>query len=289
VSTAPDFDPAAVPVRPAATIMLLEDRPDLQVLLLTRRADSAFVGGMSVFPGGAVDPADAAPEAEAWCRGLGDARASERLGLDSGGLAYFVAAIRETFEEAGVLLAVEAASGESPDYGAPDLAARLAAVRPEVDARRLPIGEAARREGLALAVDRMHYAARWITPQGPPRRYDTRFFVAALPAGSEALHDDREAVHSEWLTPAEALRSVERGERTMMPPTYGMLRVLARFGSAAEAVLAAAAHEDGPDVAARLGGEGENWQVLLPGDADYDRGRDLGMRAWVRLWPEGGS
>jgi 8-oxo-dGTP pyrophosphatase MutT (NUDIX family) len=97
--------PADVPVRPAATVMIVDDRPDLHVRLLRRRAGSEFVGGMDVFPGGGVDPGDAAPEVGAVCAGLSDATASRRLGLERGGLAYWVAAARETFEEAGVLFA----------------------------------------------------------------------------------------------------------------------------------------------------------------------------------------
>ena len=287
MSTAPPANASEVPVRPAATIMLLSDQPDLHVLLLRRRAGSAFVGGMSVFPGGGVDPADAETGTEAHCRGLTDAVASARLGLDAGGLAYWVAAVRETFEEAGVLLAVDAASGRDPDLSDPARAVRFAELRREVDAGRVSMLEAARGEGLLLAVDRMHYVARWITPEGPPRRYDTRFFLGALPAGQQAAHDDRETVHSEWLRPHEAIARYEAGERAMLPPTYGMLRVLTRFSSAQQAVAAAAKHEDGPDQAARLGGEGEHWTVLLPGDPDYERGRNLGMRAWVRLWGEG--
>jgi 8-oxo-dGTP pyrophosphatase MutT (NUDIX family) len=263
--------------------MLLADQPDLHVLLLRRRAASAFVGGMTVFPGGGVDAADA--DADDGCRGLTDADASARLGVAAGGLAYWVAAIRETFEEAGVLLAVDG-GGRDPDLADPTNAERFAVLRRDVDLERISIREAARREGLVLAADRIHYVARWITPKGPPRRYDTRFFVAALPAGQQALHDDREAVHSEWLRPAEAIRRYEAGEREMLPPTYAMLRILSRFESAGEALAAAVRHESGPDVAARLGGEAGRWRVLLPGDVDYDGGAIHEMRAWVRLWPE---
>ena len=280
------LQPDEVPVRPAATIMLLADQPDLHVLLLRRRAASAFVGGMTVFPGGGVDPADARMGAASSCRGLSDDTASQRLGVAAGGLAYWIAAIRETFEEAGVLLAVDEASGRDPDLADPARAARLAKLRREVDEERIGIVEAAGGEGLVLATDRIHYVARWITPKGPPRRYDTRFFVAALPAGQQALHDDREAVHSEWLRPAEAIQRYEAGERDMLPPTYAMLRILSRFGSAGEALAAAVRHEDGPDVAARLGGEAGRWRVLLPGDAGYDGVAMHQMRAWVRLWPE---
>src|SRR5436190_5097356 len=116
---------AAVPVRPAATVMIVDDRPDLHVLLLRRRAASVFVPGMDVFPGGGVDPDDARETGP----GLDDATASARLRIATGGRAYWAAAAREAREEAG----------------------------------------------LTLALDVLHYAAHWITPPGPPRRYDTRF------------------------------------------------------------------------------------------------------------------
>lgn len=289
MTLAADAVPAAVPVRPAATIMLLEDRPDLHVLLLRRRVGSAFVGGMSVFPGGGVDLADAQPEVEACCAGLDDRIASRRLGVPRGGLAYWVAAVRETFEEAGVLLAVDAASGRHLDLSSPAVAQRFAKLRAEVDAGRARLADAVRLEGLRLSVDVIHYAARWITPEGPPRRYDTRFFVAALPTGQIAVHDDREAVDSEWRRPADALACFARGELAMLPPTVGMLRILAGFSHAADAVAAAAAQEDGPDRAARLIGEEGSWRVVLPGDADYETAPAQDLRAWVRLCPPGGA
>jgi 8-oxo-dGTP pyrophosphatase MutT (NUDIX family) len=277
-----------VPVRPAATILLLEDRPDLHVLLLRRRAGSAFVGGMSVFPGGGVDPADAEPAVEACCAGLDDRRASRRLGLASGGLAYWVAAVRETFEEAGVLLAVDRHSGRPADLSGADAQRRFAALRAEVDAGRLRLVDAVRAEGLRLAVDRLHYVARWITPEGPPRRYDTRFFVAALPAGQTAVHDDREAVHSEWQRPVHALSRFARGELAMLPPTVGMLRILAGFADTRSALAAAIACEDGPDAPACLCGDGSAWRVVLPGDPDYDGASQQPLRAWVRMRAPGG-
>jgi 8-oxo-dGTP pyrophosphatase MutT (NUDIX family) len=276
-------DAAQVPVRPAATLILLSDRPDLQVLLLRRRAASAFVPGMVVFPGGALDEADGSPEAAALCRGLDDCEAGVRLGVEGGGLAYWVAAIRETFEEAGVLLATH--RDRQVDLSKPARAERFAALRAEVDAGHLDLAKAMDREGLRLSTDAIYYAARWITPVGPPRRYDTRFFVAAQPPGQEALHDDREAVHSEWIRPAEALERFEAGELSMLPPTAGMLRLLTRFRGAREAVEAAARHQHGPDVPVRLASDGERWRVLLPEDPGYAEG-SMPIRAWVRFGVE---
>jgi len=276
--------PRDVPVRPAATVMVLDDRPDLHVLLLLRRRASVFVGGMNVFPGGAVDPHDAAPEVEAVCAGLSEAAASRRLGVERGGLAYWVAAIREAFEEAGVLLARDPRTGRVFDPIAPEVAERLAARRRAVDAGEARLADVVRETGLELTVDAMHYAARWITPPGPPRRYDTRFFVTAMPAGQTPVPDRREATHSEWVRPAEALAHFASGERTMLPPTVGMLRLLAGYGSAEAVMRAARRDEDGPDRAVRLSGGEEGWRLFLPDDPPPPHDVELeAMRAWVRL------
>ena len=234
MATAPS--PAAVPVRPAATVMIVDDRPDLHVLLLRRRAASAFVPGMDVFPGGGVDPHDAAPGAAG---DLDDAGASARLGIERGGLAYWAAAARETHEEAGLRLALEA----------------------------------------------LYYAARWITPPGPPRRYDTRFFVAALPRGQTPVADEYEAVHAEWVRPADALADFASGTRAMLPPTAGMLRILASYPSAAELLRAAARAESAPDRRVGLASEDGRWRVLLPGESPGPESseRITEMNAWVRL------
>jgi 8-oxo-dGTP pyrophosphatase MutT (NUDIX family) len=228
----------AIPVRPAATVMIVDDRPDLHVVLLRRRAGSAFVPGMDVFPGGGVDPHDAVANGESG-GGLDDAIASARLGLASGGRAYWIAGVRETHEEAGLVLAVGA----------------------------------------------MHYVARWITPLGPPRRYDTRFFVAALPPGQTPVADQSEAVHAEWVRPGQALADFRAGARAMLPPTVGMLRILASYPSAALLMRAAALAESEPDQRVRLASEGKTWTVLLPGEP-YDAhgsARVLEQDAWVRL------
>jgi 8-oxo-dGTP pyrophosphatase MutT (NUDIX family) len=234
--------PAAVPVRPAATVMIVDDRPDLHVLLLRRRAASAFVPGMDVFPGGGVDPHDAADAGAHG--GLDDASASARLGVASGGLAYWAAAARETREEAG----------------------------------------------LSLSLAALHYAARWITPPGPPRRYDTRFFVAALPPGQTPVADREEAVHAEWVTPAQALADFASGARAMLPPTAGMLRILASYPNSAGVLRAAARAESAADQRVRLASENGAWTVLLPGESLRDApagARIQELDAWVRLCPRG--
>ena len=277
---------APVPIRPAATILLVDDRPNLQVLVLERRKASDFVGGMSVFPGGGIDEEDGAPEAAALVDGIDEDRARRRLGVESGGLAHWVAAVRETFEESGVLLARRPGEVRPIELLESAVCERFAAHRDAVDGGRALLADVLAEEGLRLATDHIHYVSRWITPPGPTRRYDTRFFLARTPAGQEASADLTEAVHAEWVQPAAALERFVAGELRMLPPTATMLRILSGFGSADEALAAARSAEDGEDhgarVCGRVGGLRELWEVQLPGDVDYETGDDDGSLAWVR-------
>jgi 8-oxo-dGTP pyrophosphatase MutT (NUDIX family) len=277
------FDPARVPVQPAATLMLLDDRPELEVLLLRRRAASDFVPGMYVFPGGRVDAEDAADEAVALCRGLEATEANARLGVARDGLGFWVAAIRETLEEAGVLFAAHAPDGRALDLTDAETAARVEALRIAVDRGHELLAEGARDAGFSLSLDTIHYVARWITPEGPTRRYDTRFFLAAMPAGQHASHDDDEAVDSLWAKPADALDRFASGVWPMFPPTVGMLRLLASYPSRDAAVAAAARAARGPEWPAKLATEGESWRIVLPADPDYEATPPGEIDAWVRL------
>lgn len=229
-----------VELRDAATVMLVRDVADgdgIEVFMLRRNLHSDFVGGAYVFPGGAVDPADRLDDLEALCVGRTDADASERLGIDHGGLAYWVAAIRESFEEAGVLLAYDTGAGghlvRLADHD-PDTTARFEDHRRAVDHGERRLVEVCEAEGLRLAVDTIYYFSHWITPEGAIRRYDTRFFVAAAPDGQVPLHDDREVIANLWIRPQDALARHEAGEFEMIFPTVRSLLALTRFSSAAD-------------------------------------------------------
>ena len=164
--------------------MLVRDgEQGLEVCMLKRHLDSDFVGGFFVFPGGKVDEDDRSELARTVCAGRTDEEASEILGLESGGLSLFVAALRECFEEAGILLAYRAGA-TGGDLYRPDgenAEARLARFRAEVNANRVGFLEACERAGVSLAVDRVFYFSHWITPEPAPKRYDTRFFTACVP------------------------------------------------------------------------------------------------------------
>ena len=216
--------------------MLVRDTtpPGLEVFVLRRTASATFAAGMYVFPGGRVDEVDGAAAIEDFCTGLDDATASEALGLDHGGLAFWVAAVRECFEEAGVLLARRRDGG-------PPRVDDAEVVRRAVHAGELSMVDLCRRHDLVLDLSEIRYVAHWVTPVGESRRFDTRFFLAAAPPGQDGQHDDAELVDSRWVRPADALAEVEAGDLLMLPPTLANLRTLAASGSVAAALAAAEA------------------------------------------------
>lgn len=269
MSEAIGTDPEVVPLRDAATVLILRDGLDgLEVFMLRRNLNSDFVGGAYVFPGGAVDPADRHLNLEPVCQGRSDADASRRLGIDAGGLAFWVAAIRESFEEAGVLLAYDLDGLVDLDAG--HSAERWAHHRQQVDSGQLTMVDLCRLEGLKLAVDGMHYFGHWITPEGAPRRYDTRFFLAAAPPNQTPLHDDHEVIANEWLRPADAIARNAAGELTMMPPTISSLKAIARFDTVADALDAATEITDVPTILPRIIAYEGGVRIVLPGDPAYD-------------------
>jgi 8-oxo-dGTP pyrophosphatase MutT (NUDIX family) len=261
-----------VQLRDAATVMLVRDRPEggMEVFMLRRNLNSDFVGGAYVFPGGAVDEADRHADLEAICEGRSDDQASILLGVDKGGLAYWVAAIRECFEEAGVLLATEADTNEVISFKDPETAERFSRHRKAVDSGEARLLEICEREGLQLAVDQIHYFSHWITPVGPPRRYDTRFFVTAAPPEQVPLHDDRETIANTWIAPQEALDRHAAGEFEIIFPTIKNLEAIARFEKSADLLAAAAAIEEVPTILPRITTDGHGVRILLPGDPGYD-------------------
>jgi 8-oxo-dGTP pyrophosphatase MutT (NUDIX family) len=248
-----------VEVQPAATVMLVRDASigregSLEVLMLRRNPQSVFAADAWVFPGGRVDDGDGtgAPIAG----GPSDAEASRALGLPAGGRAYWVAAARECFEEAGILLARHADTGAWLDASGQWSAARLARCRRDVHGGATSLGALLEAEGLVLDVSGVHYVSHWITPPGrTPRRFDTRFFVAEVPPGQLASHDATETVESIWTTPAEALTRGAAGEITLLVPTIANLEGLARFSSVRDLVAAARAIGSVPVTAPRFRGD----------------------------------
>lgn len=270
------------PPRLAATVLLVRDTPaGLEVFMERRHIQSDFVGGAYVFPGGAVDPEDRIDPA--LCTGQGDAAASLRLGVLHGGLAFYVAAIRECFEEAGILLAYDQ-HGALLDFRDPGTDERFRQARAQLNAGDLSLVELAARERLRLATDRIEYWAHWITPAGQPRRYDTRFFIAQAPANQTAGHDQHELTSSAWVRPEEALVRGARREWTIIFPTVKNLLLLRAHPTCAQALAAARARTEFPVNQPRVLTRDGQARVVLPGDDGYDQAPEDASASDPRAW-----
>lgn len=251
---------------PAATVTLVRDAPrGLEVLMLQRSHSLKFMPGVYVFPGGAVDAADHSPEIHALCAGLEDKAASLALGVERGGLAYWVAAIREAFEEAGILLAYDTSGGLVSLNG--EAAERYRAHRSSLDERRGEFGAIMRDEGLRLAADRLTYFGHWITPTRAPRRYDTRFFLAIAPERQEARHDSYETIAHAWMRPQEALDLCARETLNMRFPTIKTLERFAACWTAADLMAEISSSQGVESLLPRITRDGRH---LLPGDPGYE-------------------
>ncbi len=269
------FDPAAVPIRAAATVMLVRDHPinGLEVFMLQRTLAAVFAKGMYVFPGGRVDANDNEEQLEAICDGLDDEEASALLGIPNGGLSYWVAAIRECFEEAGVLLARPTSSNELIRFDTDTaLQNRFNVARHEIHDGKMSLVELCTTENLRLVTDNIHYVSHWITPLGEPRRFDTRFFIARAPEAQEPLHDDNETIASLWVSPIEALDRHARGDLAMIPPTTSNLQFLAPHGTTTDALNAAKKIGTPTAILPKLktDADGKVIGIAMPGDADYN-------------------
>jgi 8-oxo-dGTP pyrophosphatase MutT (NUDIX family) len=253
-----------VAARPASTVILLRDgATGMEVYLLRRRTSMTFAAGMHAFPGGVVDPRDTddepptwlGPPSSAWARRL---RTSEPVARG-----FVCAAVRETFEESGVLLA------SAPDGAAVAPAGpQWEAERQALAARELALSDLLEHRGLALRSDLLAPWAHWITPRFEPRRYDTWFFLAALPAGQEALDVSGEADRVAWVRPGDAVAAVESGDVAMLAPTWTVLEELAEYETVDGALGAAGGRALGTIMPGWVD-EGGMVLVLLPDDPRF--------------------
>lgn len=262
--------PEPLLVRPAATVMMVRDSPEgFEVLMLRRNLNSDFVGGAYVFPGGGVDDADSSSTAEHRVEAMTDAVASARLGLVSGGLSYFVACLRELFEEAGLLVAHNEV-GDRVRFDDPIVKARFSQHRRAVNDREVRFLDVISQENLRLDLSSLEYVAHWVTPIGPPRRYDTRFFVALAPEAQLAAHDQGETVADLWVRPSDALERQRRGELEMIFPTIRNLEAIEGFSSAEEVLHYARTLTNIPRIEPRIAERDGRMAILMPGDQGYE-------------------
>lgn len=245
-------------IRPSSTVAVARDGTnDPEIFMVRRHAQSSF-GSAYAFPGGVVDPADS--EVHEYCADITSADANARLGVEENGLDYFSAAIRELFEETGILLAD--LSNLDEDIGA---------VRNALNEGSQEWADFVRRNQLSLHCGKLHYFSHWITPSVEPKRYTTRFFLTALPDGQTGEHCGGELTESCWATATEMLAAERRGDVKLIFPTIKSLESIARHRSLEELVeWARSCAEWGittmlPVIIERNGKR----EVVLPGDMDY--------------------
>ena len=255
----PSPSAAERPARPAATLVVVRDgAAGIEVLLSRRTQSNDQFSGAWVFPGGIVDVGDRA--AHAHCVGLDDATASAQLGLESGGLDYYVAAVRECFEESGLLLAVdETGALVELDHGRGET---LGPWRGPLHRGERTLSAFCNEFGLRLAADRLVYLSHWLTPFARPKRFDTRFFIAALPPTQTAAFDGTEMVEQLWLAPAEAL--ARSAEMKLMTPTQKTLELVARYASVNELLAWARAPRSVPLTMPRVAQGSQGMRPVLP-------------------------
>ena len=254
--------------RHASTVVLLRDAADksgVEAYLLRRQKTMAFAAGMYVFPGGAVDPRDEGLPGSAWV-GPQPQEWARLLTADSGlATALVCAAVRETFEESGVLLAGTSSDDVVADITGDDWEAdRLALLD-----RSLSLAEMLDRRGLVLRADLLRPWAHWITPEVEPRRYDTRFFVAALPDGQRTRDVGGEADRVAWMRPQVAIDAYEAGEIGFMPPTAFTLTEMTAYVGVAEVIAAGDARDIQPVLPKILLTDDDEARILLPHHEGY--------------------
>ncbi|RLA17109.1 MAG: hypothetical protein DRQ60_02855 [Gammaproteobacteria bacterium] len=267
MSTLEEILAGDTPIRDASTVILLRDSDDgPELFMLERNVKSEFVGGVFVFPGGAVDDEDSHEQLEQLTTGLSDAVASGRVGRAHGGLGFWVAAIRECFEEAGVLIGEQ--DGVLLSFDDATVNESFDAGRQALNDRKVSFSEFCGSMQVTLPVDRLVYFSRWITPTGMPRRFDTCFFLCAAPTRQTPLHDGFEAVSGRWITPEKALTAGESGEIKLVPATEYTLKSLCGFDSVEVLLNDAAKRTDIPSICPEIilndVGKPERVRIPLP-------------------------
>ncbi len=266
----PDAPPP--PIRDAATVLALRDTDDgIEVFMVRRASRMGFLGGAHVFPGGALDPKDSEPrmlELAAGFEAVGDLARIHHDSDRARGL--LLAAVRELFEESGILLA-RTSSGDWVDLEEEGpRSGRLAAGREALSARGGDFPALLAADDLRVDVSGLRFFAHWITPEREKKRFDTRFFLARAPERQSARHCDVESSEGEWITPERAFERYRAREIELVPPTIACLERLCDFAKVEDA-LAAFAHAAIPCILPKIL-IGDEVVILYPGDSDYASG-----------------
>ena len=235
--------------------------------MVTRHAKAVFAS-YCVFPGGVLDPEDA--ESHARATGVNASEANSMIGIAEGGLDYYSAAIREAFEESSVLLARTADGNWAFADSARD-EHEIEHCREQLNSGEIAWADFLEQRDFRPVYDALHYFAYWVTPREAPRRFSTRFFLAVMPTGQRALHDDGELTDSHWMTANEVLQAGKRGEMKLMHPTFCTLRDIAQHDTVDEVI--AWARQKGQSGEAKLRPAWVDidgiYQVVMPGSPYY--------------------
>ena len=255
---------------PAATVLLLRDSKDgIEVLMVKRSKKSPF-GNLYVFPGGKIDDDDCHKDWKFHCDGHNDSKASETLGLSSNGLSYWIACIRESFEEVGILLA-KRKSGEKLNLEGHDKK-KFDVYRKDLINQKISFLEICEKEDLMLSTENIAPLSHWITPDFEIKRFDTRFFIAYLPDNQIVQHDGMELTQSLWINPNHALEKAMEGDMQMILPTTENLKLCSSYNCAMDMLenQKNMTKNDIKPILPKFFKENGNWNVSFPGDEGYE-------------------
>ena len=255
-----------IPIKPAATVILMREeiKGDFEIFMVKRSSRSTF-GSLYVFPGGKLDPEDSENDLYPYCEGMNNEEASKQLGIKDNGLSFWIACIRECFEEVGVLLT-------NPDDSILQDTSKLTKLRKELNNKEITFKEICVSESLRLRTKNIVPCAHWITPDIETKRFDTRFFLAKVKAKQLASHDGFELTESFWIKPADALAKLKNGEMNMILPTIKNIEKLAEFSSSTEAFNYFEGLGDNaiPPILPKFIKKDGEWVGFLPGEEGYE-------------------
>ena len=255
---------------PAATVLLVRDCGDELEVLMVKRSKRPPFGNLYVFPGGKIDESDKDLNITNFCNGLNDEQASIKLGVNEGGLSYWVACVRECFEEVGILLAKKN-NGQELDLNGADRH-KFDNYRRMLLENKISLFEICKKENLSLNLNNIEPFSHWITPEIEIKRFDTRFFIAYIPAKQTERHDGNELTDSVWISPKKALDRSLNGEMPMIMPTISNLQQCLEFDSGQKLLehQSKLTNDDIPSILPKFFKNEGKWVGLLPGDEDYD-------------------
>ena len=255
---------------PAATVLLVRDCGDELEVLMVKRSKRPPFGNLYVFPGGKIDESDKDLNITNFCNGLNDEQASIKLGVNEGGLSYWVACVRECFEEVGILLAKKN-NGQELDLNGADKH-KFDNYRRMLLENKISLFEICKKENLSLNLNNIEPFSHWITPEIEIKRFDTRFFIAYIPAKQTERHDGNELTDSVWISPKKALDKSLNGEMPMIMPTISNLQQCLEFDSGQKLLehQSKLTNDDIPSILPKFFKNEGKWVGLLPGDEDYD-------------------